>query len=357
MSLHPFARILVAVTLPLLVALPATAGPRGLDPVTVPVFHRDGIHFNPEHPDRYASDVLTASDNGRVLSRTVTLAPPDGPCEIVARVRIHPIPNGVNAVCDKWDRAGNVRLSLPGMPDVELIKFITAYGGFTEHEQDVTHLAPLLRGPCTIRASIDTWVSPAWLVDFELVFRPVDEDTIPEWMAPWLEDTPRGAPDFARGVLYAERVTREDMDGGDLVRDVDIPEDAAHVTLFYLASGHCTDGRDEDEFVTKDNVITVAGREVHRLRPWRTDCRSFRDRNPYCRRWFDGSWSADYDRSGWCPGDVVKPVEIDLTAALPPGRHTLGFRVEGIRPRGDDDQLGYWRLSAHVAVWTAESGS
>jgi len=343
-----------ALSLPLLAVSPAPAGPRGLDPVTVAVFHRDGIHFDPEHPDRYATGLLTASDNGRVLSRTVTLAPPDGPCEIVARVRIRPIPNDVSKVWDPWDRAGDVRLSVPGMPDVELVKFITSYGGFTEHEMDVTHLAPLLRGPCTIRAWIDTWVTPAWLVDFELVFRPVDQDTVPEWMAPWLDDAPRGAPDFARGVLFEERVTREDMEKGDLVREVEIPAGATHVTLYYLASGHCTDGRDADEFVTKDNVITVDGREVYRVRPWRTDCRSFRDRNPYCRRWFDGSWSADYDRSGWCPGDAVKPLEIDLTDALPPGPHAIGFRVVDIRPRGEH-HLGYWRLSAHLAAWTGEA--
>jgi len=39
------------------------------------------------------------------------------------------------------------------------------------------------------------------------------------------------------------------------------------VAMHYLVSGHCTDGRDADEFVTKDNVISINGREVSRLRP------------------------------------------------------------------------------------------
>jgi len=350
-------RLAVALVIAALAGVPAgaAAGPRGIDPVTVHVFHRDAIHFDQDEPDRFAASHVRTSDNGRRISRPVTLQPPEGPCEIVARVRIHPIPNDVNAVHDKWDRAGNVRLSAPDGNDVEIVKFITAYGGFTEHEEDVTHLAPLLRGERTFHAWIDTWVSPAWLVDFELTFRPAEADSVPEWMAPWLDEAPRRAPDWATGVLYAEQVTREDLDAGDLVRELVVPEGTRRTELRVLSSGHCTDGSGADEFVSKDHVITVDGKEVHRYRPWRTDCRAFRDRNPYCRRWFDGSWSADYDRSGWCPGDRVEPLVLDLTEHLPPGRHELGFRVVDIRPRRGD-HYGYWRLSAHAVGWTDAPG-
>jgi hypothetical protein len=125
--------------------------------------------------------------------------------------------------------------------------------------------------------------------------------------------------------------------------------------MHYLSSGHCTDGRADDEFITKDNVITIDGNEVYRFRPWRDDCLRFRTINPYCRRWSDGSWSSDYSRSGWCPGDLVTPVEIDLTEYLSPGRHAIGFRVEEIRPKGEDDHLGYWRVSGYLLGWERES--
>jgi hypothetical protein len=95
----------------------------------------------------------------------------------------------------------------------------------------------------------------------------------------------------------------------------------------------------------------VDGREVHRLEPWREDCKAFRSINPYCRRWSDGSWSADYARSGWCPGDQVRPIPIDLTAALPPGRHQLTIRIPGIRPRDADGSFGYWRVSGYLIGW------
>jgi hypothetical protein len=151
-------------------------------------------------------------------------------------------------------------------------------------------------------------------------------------------------------VFYEQQVSAELLAGGPRWADVVVPEGARRVMLRYFTSGHCTDGRGADEFVTKDNVILVDGAEVHRFRPWRADCRDFRDVNPYCRRWFDGSWSADFDRSGWCPGDAVEPVEIDVTEHLTAGPHRIGFLVEDVRPE-DESGLGYWRVSAALVGW------
>ena len=123
------------------------------------------------------------------------------------------------------------------------------------------------------------------------------------------------------------------------------------VVLRYLSTGHCTDGTDEDEFVSKANVISVDGVVVARVHPWRNDCRGMRDRNPYCARWTDGSWSSDYSRSGWCPGDVVAPMEFDLTDRLAPGRHRIGIRVEDVRAKDANGHFGYWRVSASVIGW------
>jgi hypothetical protein len=140
------------------------------------------------------------------------------------------------------------------------------------------------------------------------------------------------------------------MANGDHTISVEVPQTLQRVTLYYLVSGHCTDGKDADEFVTKENVITIDGAEAHRFRPWRDDCRRFRDVNPHCRRWFDGSWSADFSRSGWCPGDAVEPVALDVTKAMAGGAHDVAFRVEDIRPE-DEGGHGYWRVSAVLAGW------
>lgn len=311
------------------------------DARAVVVFEDAPLHFDPEHPDPHPGDDVAYEDNGRVAFRTVEVPEAPRDTRILARVTTRPIPKDEISVHDPWDRAGNVRLSLPGRPDIEIVKFVTAYGGATEHEVDVTHLAAVLRGPCVFRGFVDTWLSPAWRIDFSLVFEGA-------------EGLPGPPPDWVLPLLYEPSATAESLGDTGYELEVEVPEDAGRVVLYYLSSGHCTDGRDDDEFVSKDNVISVDGTVVERFQPWRDDCRRFRDINPYTKRWSDGWWSSDYSRSGWCPGDWVPPVTLDLTDHLGAGPHTVGINIEGVRPMGDDDHLGYWRVSSYLVGWERE---
>ena len=145
--------------------------------------------------------------------------------------------------------------------------------------------------------------------------------------------------------------TQRHFETPEAAATVVVPEGTRGVALHVISTGHCTDGRDADEFITKDNVVLVDGQEVFRWRPWRDDCTEFRAVNPYCAKWSDGSWSSDYSRSGWCPGDVADPVIIDLSAWLTPGPHEISFFVEGIRPADAEGHHGYWRVSASVSGW------
>jgi len=303
-------------------------------PAVVTLFDDVTLHFTPDASDRYDTPFATARDNGRVMTTYHEFPAPAGRPRVTAVLRIRPVRQDMLSVVDRWDRAGHVALVKPGMAPVEMVKFVTAYGGATEHEVDVTRLAPLLVGHCAFEVFIDTWVTPAWKVDVELVFAPGAGAGVPAW---------------ARGLFFA--------DGGLTAETpatscrVEIPDGTRRTVLNVLVSGHCTDGRDADEFVTKDNVILVDGVEVHRFRPWRDDCGELRALNPYCARWSDGSWSSDYDRSGWCPGDVVRPVAVDLSAWLTPGGHEVEYCVEDIRPADAEGHHGYWRVSAHLAGW------
>jgi hypothetical protein len=258
---------------------------------------------------------------------------------IAAHLVVHPVPKDELSVHDKWDRAGNIRLVREGMPDLELVKFVTAYGGRTEYDVDLSPLIPLLQGACEIRGFIDTWVSPAWKIEFALRFSPCDTLRPPEWVAP---------------LMYTKSFTAEQSDSGGVAVAVNIAQGSQRVLLYYLASGHCTDGRGADEFVPKDNVIYVDDIAVYRYRPWRDDCRLFREINPYTRRWSNGYWSSDYSRSGWCPGDLVAPLVLDLSDHLTPGRHTVRFQVEAVRPTDENDHRGYWRLSSYLLGWTEQ---
>lgn len=300
---------------------------------TLPVFKAAGIHFSPDHAGKFATISVRAEDNGRVIARTVTLPHADSTTRIVAHLVINPIPKDEIEVHDRWDRAGDVRISIPGMPDLELIKFITAYGGRTEYNVDVTHLSPVLQGETTIKAFIDTWVSPAWTVDFELVYSSDSLERVSRWVTP---------------MMFEHSYTREVQGDTGMLVNVDVPSGQKRVILHYYVSGHCTDGTDADEFVKKDNVISVDGVVVYRYQPWRDDCRKFREINPYTRRWSDGYWSSDYSRSGWCPGDFVRPLELDLTDHLTPGPHTIRFAIENVRPKNEKGDHGYWRVSAAI---------
>jgi len=311
--------------------------PRG--PVTIPVFRDVALHFHADSATKFASPGVKVEANGRVARTTVTL--PDGkkPQRITALVTLRPVPKTDRDVSDRYDRAGNVRLAIDGRPDLELVRFMTAYGGRTDYEVDVSHLAPLLQGRRTFRVFVDTWVSPAWRLDFSLRYSPTDSFPAPTWVAP---------------LYYSENFSVEQNGGGDSAT-ITIPPGLARVVMKFVSTGHCTDGRDEDEFVSKANVISVDGKVVARLHPWRDDCRKFREFNPYCARWTDGSWSSDYSRSGWCPSQDVPPVEFDLTDHLAPGTHIVRFAVEGMRPKDKEGHYGYWRLSACLVGWDKTS--
>ena len=307
----------------------------GPDTARVEAFRATMIHFSADSASRYAAPGERVEDRGRVVSTRGSLPRLAAGHRLIAHLTLEPCPKSEREVFDRWDRAGNVRLVTPGRPDVELVRFMTAYGGRTEYDVDVSELAPLLADSCTLRAHIDTWVSPAWRVSFDLHAK---------------SDTLWDAPAWAAPVYYTDSYNRDSMPRG-VEATIEVPRGLKRVVLRYLSTGHCTDGTDEDEFVSKANVITVDGVVVARVHPWRTDCRAMRERNPYCARWTDGSWSSDYSRSGWCPGDVVTPMEFDVTDFLGPGRHRVGIRVEDVRPRDAKGNFGYWRVSASVIGW------
>jgi len=343
-------RVLLSIVLLSLVQTGAPAAPPASPrPVpahrTIHLFDNAMVHFLPDSADRFGPPGIEHRDNGRRIRRRVDLGTIDGAARLLAHLVVQPIPKTEASVGDPWDRAGSIRLIRPGEPDIEVVKFITSYGGRMEQHVDVTELAPLLSGSATFEAFIDTWVSPGWRVDLHLEVRPFPTPATP-LEAAFDSAAAARAPRWIQSVLCEDGWTSATNDSLSAPHAVVIPGEARRVVLRLLTSGHCTDGRDDDEFVTKDHVIVVDGVEVTRFRPWRDDCRRFRDLNPYGRRWSDGSWSSDYGRSGWCPGDVVTPREIDLSAALPPGPHTMSLRIEGIRPMDAGKHFGYWRVSA-----------
>jgi hypothetical protein len=294
------------------------------------------LHFTPDDSTRYDSPFASARDNGRIMATFREFTPRAGSANVTLKLAVEPIRKDIRNMHDRWDRAGWVRLVKPGTAPVELCRFMTAYGGAIEHEVDVTRVLPLLEGYCEFEVFIDTWVSPAWKVEVELAITPQPYGGV-------------DPPHWTRGVFFPDGGLKTEQPA--TTAQVVIPEGSRRVELALISTGHCTDGQDADEFITKDNVVLVDGQEVFRWRPWRDDCTEFRAVNPYCAKWSDGSWSSDYSRSGWCPGDVTLPEVVDLSVWLTPGSHEIVFLVENIRPANIEGQHGYWRVSGALSGW------
>ncbi len=296
------------------------------DSSNVAIFENNYIHFGGGEQNDPAT--YTEMDNGRILARTISLPEFEKPVNIIANL-------DVNSDGDPWDRAGSIYLDIPGQNNIEILKYITGFGGHSILKQDVSFLAPMLKGEVTIKAFVDTWVQDGWVFDFSLDF--IEVDTLQQ--SSWNYAT-----------LFNTGLTKEQVDEAHPTTHVNIPPSQERVMLTYYVSGHCTDGNGADEFESKENVITIDDSEVHRYKPWRDDCKNFRDRNPTSGRWGD-VWSSDLDRSGWCPGDIVYPVILDVSSELNSGSHNLAYWIENIRPKNVNGDYGYWRVSSFLTGW------
>ncbi len=302
------------------------------DTTKAQVFSENGIHFGNE--SLYENDTVNVEDNGRVIARTLSLPEFEEPVKIEAHLEVKSyldpeLTNGDQG--DPWDRSGTIYLSVPGMENIELLKFITGFGGHSNLKNDVSNLAPLLQGDAKINAFIDTWVSPGWHVDLELIYVPIDTVENPDW---------------ANGLYYDSGLSKGEVTDQNPGRDITIPDSHERMNLVYYTSGHSTEGSEFDEFHKRDNVIYIDGQEIYRYTPWRTDCENFATQNPYSGWWYEGSqkvYSYELSRSGWCPGDKVEPVILDVSEKLTTGEHRIRWAVEDI-----GENTAYWRVSSYL---------
>lgn len=303
---------------------------------------------DPSHPDAGDPQSFVVRFRGQSVQRSVDL--PKKPAShrdvrrVTIRVEVEPIttkgeqgerPN------DPWPRLGRVAVVLPdrdGM-EVELIRFVTGFGGPVKFQQDVTALAPLLEGRCTIVASLSTFSeAPSWRLSVSLGYS--KHGLGPRW------------PTLAEPLFEAPHVTAEDS---RLQARVTIPAGVEQPRIWLTSTGHATDGAAENEFVSCTHILRVDGQEIARWRPWSERGGRLRRLNPLAgRQDVDGReiWSSDLDRSGWHPGLAVRPLIVPAPE-LTPGEHLVELVIKDIRPRqpGDtSDAHGYWVVSGLVVA-------
>ena len=265
-------------------------------------------------------------------------------------------------------------------PTVELMRFMTPFGvGFyNDHEigqkrkpvyidkwadcvtwmQDITDLYPTLEGEAYVGIYIDTWTEEGYLVSMDLN---VKESRIACEAMPKRQVMPLLNTVYYIGQGYPDIFARRDVEV-----DFEMPKTAKNVRLKYIVTGHGGHSGG-DEFVKRQNIVSVDGQEVLNFIPWRDDCASFRRFNPGTGVWLikrlssyigkkgyeekmveEPLGSSDLSRSNWCPGSDVVPEEAEL-GGLQAGKHTLKVSIPKAEPV-EGNKLNHWLVSAYL-VW------
>lgn len=236
---------------------------------------------------------------------------------------------------------------------LELVRFFTPFGvhhynGRVQvegmkwqdeayYKQEITDLAACLHGDVWIGAFIGNYDGGGHRLTLDLKAYPQSEEWTDSNAQAWL------LPLFNTcNVLEMSGQNYGKFFGTDsLTVRFYLPDSVEHVRLRYLSTGH--GGWDTgDEFVPKENHLLIDGQHVFSHTPWRTDCGTYRDKNPVSGTSWTGTTSSDYSRSGWCPGTATQPVYFDLSW-LAPGWHTLTVAI----PQGAPVEGGFsgWNVS------------
>ena len=344
----------------MLVAI-ACQGASGADDVVDPRIQTasvfDGVHLQwfkdqeqawKDDPNRAVVQgpyIITGTGQVAQASVRLPVAPDDRSTGIKGIIRVEPVPSedGSGTPGDPWTRLGSiVVLDDMGQP-VELIRFVTGFGGTSTYEADLTAFAPLLSGERTFRATLSSFSQPGWKLWFELVYYP---------------DTAGARRPHMVQALFMEP---EIEAGSGLIRKrVRIPRGLSRPRIRLLSTGHGS--QKGDEFISRTHVLRVDGQEVLRFRPWSEHGAGVRGLNPWSGRLIiDGReiWASDFDRSGWAPGLMVQP----LVAPMPelgPGTHVIELEILGLQAPPPGAPGNFWSVSACILAdqpWPAPRGS
>ena len=377
----------------------------------VQIFDKVNICFQPNNYQNFNeanADGVIRLVNGRIILKKITL--PEYKRNVDVTLTVTLASNG-----DRWDKSGSCFVLpkesainllniakgeqkfpevdstkyeqligiVPGenyIPTIELMRFMTPFGVgyYNEHEiglkrkpvyidkwadcvtwsQDITDLYPTLENEAYVGVFIDTWTPEGYVVsvDLDLKESQISCDALPNRKVMPLLNTV-----YYIGQSYPDIFARQDLE-----MEFDMPKDAKNVRLKYIVTGHGGHSGG-DEFVKRQNIVSIDGNEVLNFIPWRDDCASFRRFNPGTGVWLikrlamyidkegysekmveEPLGSSDLSRSNWCPGSDVVPEET-LVGDLAAGKHTFNVSIPEAEPV-DGHKLNHWLVSAYL-VW------
>ncbi len=377
----------------------------------VQIFDKVNICFQPNNYQNFNeanADGVIRLVNGRIILKKITL--PEYQRNVDVTLTVTLASNG-----DRWDKSGSCFVLpkesainllniakgeqkfpavdstkyeqligiVPGenyIPTIELMRFMTPFGVgyYNEHEigqkrkpvyidkwadcvtwsQDITDLYPTLENEAYVGVFIDTWTAEGYVVsaDLDIKESQISCDALPNRKVMPLLNTV-----YYIGQSYPDIFARQDLE-----MEFDMPKDAKNVRLKYIVTGHGGHSGG-DEFVKRQNIVSIDGNEVLNFIPWRDDCASFRRFNPGTGVWLikrlamyidkegysekmveEPLGSSDLSRSNWCPGSDVVPEET-LVGDLAAGKHTFKVSIPEAEPV-DGHKLNHWLVSSYL-VW------
>lgn len=380
---------------------------------TVKVFEKERVRWNPDSVANFVdadANGIIHLVNGRIILKKVTLPHYERNVKVTAKLSI--ASNG-----DRWDKSGScfvipktsainliniaqgkthypaidstlveklvgVTAGKDYQPNVELMRFMTPFGvGYysdnndslsskrrpvyipkwapcTDWQQDITCLYPMLEDEAYVGIFIDTWTKEGYIASLTL---DIKESTIS-----CDRRTPSRVLPLVNTVYYMRQEYPDIFSRRPLTTTFTLPKNARNIRLRYITTGH-GGHNGGDEFVEKENILSIDGKEVYRFTPWRDDCASFRRFNPATGVWLakrtaayigetgyaekeveEPVASSDFSRSNWCPGSDVVPEEIAL-GTLAAGQHTFTIDIPKAQPI-NGDELNHWLVSAYL-VW------
>lgn len=392
----------------------AACGPKeypAMGDTDLKVFDDEVVCFHPDSLGNYNeanADSIIRLVNGRIILKKITL--PDYQRNISMKVRVELASNG-----DRWDKSGSLFVLpkesainllniakgekqfpavdstklekmigiVPGenyLPTVELMRFMTPFGvGYysqpedkltgkrlpvyipeweksVKWEQDITQLYPLLEGEAYVGVFIDTWNETGYRISVDL---DIDESKLANDVMPKRHVIPLINTVYYIGQSYPDIFARKAVE-----INFDLPQEAHNAELKYIVTGHGGHSGG-DEFVEKQNIVSVDGEAVLDFIPWRNDCASFRRFNPATGVWLikrlaayisDNGYaekmveeplaSSDLSRSNWCPGSDVVPETAEL-GTLTAGTHTFKVDIPKAQP-AIGDEMNHWLVSAYI---------
>lgn len=218
-------------------------------------------------------------------------------------------------------------------------------------EQDISHLVKEVTGEFIIGVWLDTWTPEGYSIDISLEYSG--------------RAAVRSKTLALVNTVYYEGQKHPDLFSETALNvDVNLPENAKNVNLYYITTGHGGHSGG-DEFIKLNNWVKFNNKTVIDMVPWRDDCASFRRFNPSSGVWTrkDTTYSynrnrerefkeieerlasSDLSRSNWCPGSKVEPVKVAL-GDLKKGNHSLSINIDGTPIEGD--KLNHWLVSAYL---------